>query len=245
MTPRANNSRCGLGGPGGQSGAALIAAMMCTLLLMALGAALILTTAAETAIAANYRDSDAAFFAADAMLERATVDLASVSDWNLLLGGVVRSAFIDGAPSGPRTLPGGSTIDLTQVTNILNCQTATACSAVDMDAVTADRPWGSNNPRWQLFAYGPLADMLPAGAINSPYYVVAFVADDASETDGDPSRDGVDPVVNPGSGVITVRAEAFGPRASHHVIEATVARAGTAGLDRGGTGARVLSWRDP
>jgi hypothetical protein len=54
------------------------------------------------------------------VLERATGDLASVLDWNLLLGGVVRSAFVDGAPSGPRTLPGGPTIDLTQVTNNLN-----------------------------------------------------------------------------------------------------------------------------
>jgi hypothetical protein len=242
MTPRGNTAPWGLGG---QSGAALIVAMMCTLLLMALGAALILTTAAETTIAGNYRDSDESFYAADAALERAMGDLASVSDWNLLLGGVVRSAFIDGEPSGPRTLAGGSTLDLTQVTNNLNCQKATACSAADMDAVTADRPWGSNNPRWQLFAYGPLADMLPGGTINSPYYVVAFVADDSSETDGDPSRDGVDPVTNPGSGVIALRAEAFGPRASHRVIEATVARAGTAGLDRGSTGARVLSWRDP
>ena len=242
MTPRINMR---LSGFGPEDGAALIVATMCTLLLMALGAALVLMTAAETAIAGNYRDSGEAFYAADAVLERATGDLASVSDWNLLLGGAVRSAFVDGAPSGPRTLPGGSTIDLTQATNNLNCQKATACSAADMDAVTADRPWGSNNPRWQLFAYGPLAGMLPGGAINSPYYVVVFVADDSSETDGDPSRDGVDPVANPGSGVIALRAEAFGPRASQCVIEATVARPGTAGLDRGSTGARVLSWRDP
>jgi hypothetical protein len=170
-------------------------------------------------------------------------DLLTVSDWNLLLSGTVRS-FVDGAPSGARTLADGSTIDLTQAVNRVNCQHTTTCSEIDMNAVTAERPWGVNNPRWQLYAYGKLADILPSGTINSPYYVVVFVADDPSETDGDPLHDGVSPGTNPGSGVIALRAEAFGPRGSLRAIELSVARTDTTDLERGDTGARVLSWRE-
>lgn len=229
----------------GEDGVALLIAMMCMLLLASLGVALALMASSETTIAGNYRDSHEALYAADAALERAMDDLLTVSDWNLLLSGAVRSAFIDGAPSGARTLADGSTIDLTQSINRVNCQQTTTCSEIDMNALTAERPWGANNPRWQLYAYGKLADILPMGTINSPYYVVVFVADDPSETDGDPLHDGASPDTNPGSGVIALRAEAFGSRGSHRVIELTVAGTDTTGLKRGDTGARVLSWRTP
>jgi hypothetical protein len=48
----------------------------------------------------------------------------------------------------------------------------------------------------------------------SDAYVVAWVADDPDETDGDPSRDS--------NGVILVRAEAFGTRGAWRAIEATL-----------------------
>jgi Tfp pilus assembly protein PilX len=234
-------------GNDGEDGVALIIAMLCTLLLTALGVGLVLTTSAETAIVGNYRSSQEALYAADAALERAMADVFTVADWNQLLSGAVPSTFIDGSPSGKRTLADGSTIDLGQLTNGVNCEKATTCSATDMNAVTADRPWGSNNPRWQAYAYGRLADMLPAGTINSPFYVVVFVADDPSETDGDPLHDGASPATNPGSGVIALRAEAFGPRGAHRVLDLTVARTdpGLNALNAGNTGARVLSWRNP
>ena len=225
-----------------EDGIALVVAMMCVLLLMALGAALVLTTTSETAIAGNDRNSHETLYAADAAVELAMDDLFAVTDWNTVLGGAVRSGFVDGAPGGRRTLADGSTIDLTQATNMVNCQKITTCSSADMNAVTAERPWGSNNPQWQPYTYGRLTDLLPAGAINSPAYVVVFVADDASETDGDPLHDGADAASNPGSGIIALRAEAFGLRGSHRVIELTVARTDRAG--RGAANARVLSWRD-
>ena len=90
-----------------------------------------------------------------------------------------------------------------------------------------------------------LADVLPDGTINSPYYVVVFVADDPSETDGDPLHDSASP--NPGAGVVALRAEAFGLRGSHKVFECTVARedaAAPTGLAPGAAGVRVLSWRE-
>ena len=66
-----------------------------------------------------------------------------------------------------------------------------------MNTSTAERPWGTNNPRWRLYAYGPVHDFLPTGTINSPFYVVVWVADDPSETDANPALDGSD-ASNPG-----------------------------------------------
>jgi hypothetical protein len=78
---------------------------------------------------------------------------------------------------------------------------------------------------------------LPAGTVNSPIYVAVMVGDDPSETDGNPLMDGNDGA-NPGSGVLSLRAEAFGPHGTHRVIEATVARTLSAGLERGYIGQR-------
>jgi hypothetical protein len=116
-----------------------------------------------------------------------------------------------------------------------------------MAATTGDRPWGANNPRWTAYAYGPLATILGATSIRSGFYVMAFVADDPSENDDDPARDGADAGLNPGSGIIALRAESFGPRNAHCVIEAIVKRIALPPAEPGGamsTALRVLSWRD-
>ena len=95
-----------------------------------------------------------------------------------------------------------------------------------------------NNPRWQPYAYGNLQDMLPStDTINSPYFVVLMVADDPSENDNDSTKDGASQT-NPGSGVLALRAEAFGPRGAHKVIEVTIARTDTTELERGYTSQR-------
>jgi|SoiMethySBSTD1v2_1073268.scaffolds.fasta_scaffold14418_7 type IV pilus assembly PilX-like protein len=222
-----------------ERGVAMIIAIMAMLLMSALGTALVLTTTTETNIAGNFRNASEALFAADAGLERAMEDVLTVPDWNKLLDGSTQSAFVDGAPSGPRTLQDGSTIDLTQAINMANCQKVTTCSDADMnDTTNRERPWGVNNPRWKLYAYANLKDILPVtDTINSPYYVVVMVADDPSENDGDPSKDGASGT-NPGSGVIAMRSEAFGPRGAHKVLEMTLARTDTTELERGYTGQR-------
>ena len=79
--------------------------------------------------------------------------------------------------------------------------------------------------------------MIPTASINSPFYVVVMVADDPSENDGDPLKDGT-AADNLGKGVIALRAEAFGPFGAHKVIELTVARTDTSELERGYTGQR-------
>ena len=233
--------------PRSERGMALIVATMATLLMMALGTALILMTTTEAKIARNYGSSLESLYAADAAAERAVDDLASIADWNSLLAGASTSAFVDGPPTGARMLADGRVLDLGEVLNMANCAKATSCSAADMDAVTTERPWGPNNPRWQLLAYDKLSAMTPTGTINSPFYVTVMVGDDPSENDNDPLHDGMS--TNPGTGVLAIRAEAWGPRGSHKAIELTVARAGVSQLGGGappvpGQGLRMLSWRE-
>src|SRR6266550_4490811 len=220
-----------------EDGIAMLVALMAMLLMSALGAALILTTSSETMTAANFREGGEALYAADAALERSIDDLLTVADWNELLTGSARSAFIDGPPSGSRTLRDGSTIDLSQVLSKANCQKLTPCSPAEMNAVTPERPWGWNNPRWQLYAYNHVSELLPTDSIDSSYYVVVMIADDPSENDGNPLQDGASQS-NPGTGVIAMRAEAFGPKGAHKIIELTIARADTTELERGYTGQR-------
>lgn len=216
---------------------AIILALMATLLMSALGAALVLTTSSEALIAANFRNAQEGIYAADAALGRAMDDLTSIPEWNAILDGSTQSAFVDGPPSGVRMLADGSVLDLARTVNMMNCRKATPCSAANLTTMTAERPWGANNPVWRLFAYGPLSSLLPAHAIESAFYVVVMVADDPSENDNDPLHDG-HTGTNPGTGVLALRAEAFGPRGTHQVVEMTAARP-----EIEGAGPRVLSWR--
>jgi hypothetical protein len=241
-----------------EQGVALIVALMSMILMMALGTALILTTMTEGKIANNYRDGTEALYAADAAIERVMQDLLTVPDWNTMLGnpnealtaccsGAVTSSFIDGPASGQRTVPGGK-IDLTEATNLVRCGHVTACSDAELKANPNDRPWGWNNPKWQLYAYGPLSDMLPTEGINSQIYVVVWIADDPSENDNLPMKDGDPPpgcdpetdddCFNPGRGVIAMLAHAYGPNGVHRAVEVTLARTDTTEIERGYTGQR-------
>lgn len=229
----------------GEHGVALVVALMAMLLLTALGLALMLTTTTETMIAANYRDGVEGMYAADAGIERTMQDLLTVPDWNNVLAtddGVtarLTSGFI-GDTLTP-TLGDGRVLDLAKATAAINCPqvspTPTSCDSASMDLSTAERPWGVNNPRWHVYAHGPVQDFLPTGTINSPFYIVVWVADDPSETDANPLADGTDKT-NPGSGVIQLRAEAFGPGGAHRVIEVTLARTDNTEIERGYTGQR-------
>ena len=117
-------------------GMALVIVILTMLLVMAVGAALILTTSSEVSIAANFLESRQALYAADAAAEWALVDLAAVvDDWPTLLNTAVTSSFVDGAPSGWRALPDGSLFDLGSMVQ--------------------------QNLPWKPYAYGRLEDLLP------------------------------------------------------------------------------------
>jgi hypothetical protein len=211
----------------------LVAALMVMLLMSALGAFLVLVTSSETMIAANFRNSLEALYAAEGAADHALAEAAAVADWDQLLNGSIQSTFVDGPPSGTR-LVNGAPLDLSKLVALASCGKTTTCSGAEMDAVTAERPWGANNPRWKLYAYGEVKNAVPA--VDSPYYVVVLVGDDPSETDSDPSDDGGG-LDNPGAGVLLLRAQAFGPRSAHKTIEVAIARAA-------GGRVRMLSWRE-
>jgi hypothetical protein len=215
-----------------EDGIALLVAIMAMLLMTALGTALLLSSSSETIIAAHFQDGLEARYAAGAMIERGLDELLAAPDWNPMIGGLAVSSWVDGPPSGSRTLGDGSTVDLTQIVNIANCQKIVPCSPSELAAVTADRPWGANNPQWRLYAYGLLRDMLTPGTIDSPYYVLLLVGNGPLATQ------------------LAVRAEAFGGHGAHAVVEVTAGRIGGPGdetdyNDESREGAaQILSWRE-
>jgi hypothetical protein len=204
--------------PHNDRGSAVIIALVATVLLAALGQGLVLLTNTDQAIAANAHAGVETLYAADAAVACVVSELRRTSRWSDLLGGSVRSSFIDGTRTP--TLPSGGTVDLDALTSAMQAESR------------ATDPWGPNNPVWRLVAYGPL-DRL-AATLRSRAYVAVWVADDPSETDGDATVDS--------NGVLTVRAQAFGPNRSARTISVTIG--GTVGEGGEQARPRVLSWRE-
>jgi hypothetical protein len=223
-------------------GVALLLAIIVMSFLTAIGLGLALIVMIDRLATGNLRGSVAMLHAADAALELAAHDLLRLEDWNEALTGAARSVFADGEPSGARSIPGGGAVDLTATTNHLNCGRSAGCSAADMDANTTDRPWGANNARWRLYAYGPLGNIVQFSR-PADCYLAVWVADDGLEEDGDPSADA--PEAAPGHDVLRIRAEAYGPAGMRRAIEAEVERrcldAAPAGCRQG---IRVHSWKE-
>jgi hypothetical protein len=226
-------------------GAALLAVLMALTLLSALGAGRVFSSAIDVRLAANDRDRFEAFHAADAILARTIGELAGQADWDAVLAGAVTSSFADGAPAGSRTLRDGSSVDLSRLANEATCGRAAACTDAERRAVTADRPWGANNPEWRLFAYGPSSRLVDEAAGTRGWSLVVLVADDQSEQDGDPARDA--PAGQPGAGMLVLRAMACGPNGTRQTIDATILRVSATADDGSGIagqpGVRLLSWR--
>ncbi len=195
-----------------ERGIALIVVLMATMLLTALVLSLVMVTSGETMLTANYRHSQETLYGADAAVERVVQDILTVSQWNQLIsaGGNLQSSFTEGPTNV--TLPDGTVIDVFKERDRLQALSDTT------------GVWGANNPRWQVYAYGPLSSILPDG-VDSPVYVVVLVADDPSETDGNPSVDS--------NGVLTLHAEAFGAGGARKVVEVTLARTSSTEIERG------------
>jgi hypothetical protein len=207
-----------------RDGWAILVVMLATFLLAAIGVALGLAAAYDALASANVRGARSTFYAAEAGLERAVLDLPRYPDWDQILSGTVTSSFRDGAPAGLRDLPGGGTLSLDEWVNLANCARPEPCDAAAMDAVTEERRWGENNPRWRLFGWGPLSLLVPDLDARSEAYLAVLVADDPTETDSDPTHDGA--TANAGRGVLVLRASAFASGGSVRTVEATVARSG-------------------
>ena len=209
---------------GGEEGTALIIALLSMMLLTALGATVIMVSNTENRIAANYQNSQEALYAADAAAERVVQDLLMIPRWNDILGGTSTSAFVDGPATGLKTLPNGS-----QVTLCCGTSPMTATAQLQAETDTANL-WGANNPKWVLFAWGPLGDILP-NSIQSPMYVAVWIADDPADGPTPLVRDG-NPLADT-NGTLTVHAEAYGPSGTRKVVEVTVARTASTEIERG------------
>jgi len=196
-----------------ESGAAILVALVAALLLSAVGLGLVSMSNTERAIAANFGAAHHGWLAADAALARALVDVRRAASPDSLLSGPSASAFAD-ATLTPAA-PWGGTLDLAALSAGLQARS------------DAESGWNPNAPRWRLLISGPFSRLAPAGGWDPAIYVVAWVGDDLSETDGDPLADA--------NQTVMLVAMALGPFGARHTIAATVAA---------GNGVRVLSWHD-
>ena len=216
-----------------ERGSALVMVLLCATLFLVLGGALVTVGSTESVISATFREGAVALAATDAAVARVTSDLASALDLNALLAGAVSSTFTDGSTVSPRRLPAGTLLDLTAATNIQRCGDV-ACTDAQMDAITAERPWGANNARWQLYGSGWLRDLAP-GADAPHVYIVVWIGDDPLETDGDPLADDGRPAA-PGHQMVLLRAAAYAGYSVRRQIEVAARREDGV--------VRLTSWRE-
>ena len=197
----------------GDSGVAVLLALIATLLLSAIGLGLVTMSSTELAIAAHHHRAHAGRLAAEAALERALVDVGGVVPLSNFLSGASASSMM--AASLTPVAPWGGLVDLGALTAGLQAGS---------DAGAA---WGANNPRWRLMLAGPFDALVTIAGGGQPVYVAVWIADDPSESDGDPGTDT--------NGIVLLTARACGPYGRRHTVAATVVRDG---------GVRVLSWRE-
>ena len=206
-----------------ERGTALLLVMVLVLVLGAVGAAVSIASRTETLIAANFRQERETLYAAEGAVARAIQDLASHPDWSLVLSGTVSGTSTDGAAIGPRRLPGGDVVTL--------CCTASSLTAGVQDRGLGGRSWGADTPQWQIFAWGPVADWLPARRIDSALYVVVWVADDPEDGDGNPAVDS--------NSIVLLHGQALGPLSGRRAIDALLRREAPHPAP-----VRIISWRE-
>lgn len=217
-----------------ERGTALIVVLLCATLFLALGGALVVVASTEVITSAAFRDGTAALAAAEAAAIRTFADLATAPNLDAVLAGTVRSTFTDGPADGPRRLPDGTVLDLAAATQVERCG-APVCTDAQLDAVSAERPWGVNNPRWQLYGSGWLRDAT-VPPLEAPHvFTVVWIGDDPLETDGNPLTDAVD-VHAPGHEVVVLRAVAYAARGARRRVEIVAHRHGRV--------VRPISWRE-
>ena len=78
---------------------------------------------------------------------------------------------------------------------------------------------GLDTPAWRPFLWAPFRDLVPVSAdLDSAFVVLAWVADDEAEADGDAANDS--------NQAVWVHAAAFGPGNTARHLEALVTRTG-------------------
>ncbi|MEZ5320073.1 MAG: hypothetical protein R2752_21915 [Vicinamibacterales bacterium] len=206
-------------GAGNDRGVTLVVVLLVVIALHAAGLGLAMVAATDQMVSRSRRAAIEGRHASAAVLERVIDDLRLRSDWTAVLGGLDRSAFLD-ATRRP-VLASGRALDLDAIEAALQAE--------------SDRTFrrGPDNPRWTLFASGPLVGLTGSPVAAGAPYLAAWVADDPSESDGLPSADA--------NQVISIRAMAFGPGPARSETAATLA---VVDDGSGGAAVRVLSWRE-
>jgi hypothetical protein len=224
-------------------GVALIVTLLAISLFSALTLGLALSSSVDRLATANHEQASVLLNVADAGIELAARELAAIADWNTVLTGAVRSRLVDGPPAGVRTPFPGFSIDLTAATNRLTCGRPSACTDAAVRASTSERPWGANNPFWQLFIYTAIPELTNPRTRTASYLIV-WIGDDAAEVDGERLIDGGG-AGDEGRYILRARAEALSAGGARRAIEADLTRvctptpAGESCLP----GTRVQSWR--
>ncbi len=199
-----------------ERGSALVIALVVTALLAALGAAVTVTANVDASVATTLRIDRELLYAAEAGVERALQDVRQSTHWDDLLVGIQASSFLD--PVAIPVLPSGGLLDVPARTAQLQASTP---------------PLGGNTAHWQVLASGRLADVAGPASVESAAYLVVWVADDPSETDGNPFADTND--------VLLVHGEAVGSGGRTRALDVTVTRAG---VPAGQPGLSVIAWRE-
>ena len=201
-----------------ERGAAVVIALVITMLLAVLGAGMLTLTSTETMIAASYRHAQEASYGAEAALERALSDLAVITDWTVVIATPNVMSSLNDAASSVR-LPDGQIVSLAALS---------AGRQRESDDSAGPAMYRADNPQWRLFAHAPIQDLLASPATAPPLYLLVWVADDGNDGDGDPARDS--------NGWVVVHAEALGSGGARRGVEAVIARSGNGVL-------RVLGWQ--
>jgi hypothetical protein len=167
-----------------------------------LGSAMTLAAVTETAIAANYREATETLYAAEAAVEFAMQELASLADWRDAISEPGGSAFTDGLPAGRRAV-GPFELDLTDAT-----REASAMAAIPSGAVASPSV---------LYAFGRFRDLVPFDSNQSIAYVVVWIADRSMAPRDDASA----------PDRLSVLGRAYGVRGSRRGVEALVTKTDT------------------
>jgi hypothetical protein len=192
------------------SGSVRLFVLMVSTVVAGAALAMLALTTIEVSTTGNHRDGAEAFYAAEAILESVTDELAVAADWTPALTGVLKSRIFD--PAGQPVAILAGPLDLARMTADLQTQS---------DAIAG---WGPDNPRWRLFASGHLSSLWPGSGRASGIYLVVWIADDVADADGNPEADA--------NGSVRIRAEAFGRRGSRRILETVVVRGQAAGVVR-------------
>jgi hypothetical protein len=203
-----------------ERGAALLMALLIAMVLGALAAVLVALVTTETALSASFRQAREVSYGAESSLELAIHDLATTPDWSTVLS--------EPPANGTSTLSDATLFPIAPDGRTLDLASLTAARQRESDARDGVDRFGANSPRWRLYFHAKLSDLLPPSHAAVPIYLIAWVADDGLDGDGDPLTDS--------NQTILVHAESYGSNASRKAIEAVIVRKASV--------VRVATWRE-